>query len=220
MQFARQDPTAPPDDAALVAALRDGDEKVFERLVDDWSPAMLRLARAHVSTRATAEEVVQETWLAALRGLDRFEGRARLRTWVFRILVNVAKTTGARERRSVPVSTAPGDLDEAGPTVDPQRFQSTSERYPGGWRQFPADWPASPEGELIAGEVRQLVDDCMAKLPERQRVVMSMRDVDGFDSDEVCRVLGLAAGNQRVLLHRARAAVRRELERYYEDTAA
>jgi RNA polymerase sigma-70 factor (ECF subfamily) len=204
----------------LVAALRAGDETVFARLVDDWSRAMLRLARAHVSTQASAEEVVQETWLAALRGLDRFEGRASLRTWVFRILVNVAKTTGTRERRSVPFPSVPGDIDDGGPTVDPGRFQGIGERYPGGWRHFPADWPPSPEGELIAAEVRGVVDGCMARLPARQRAVMSMRDIDGFEADEVCRVLGLAAGNQRVLLHRARATVRRELERYYEDAAA
>jgi RNA polymerase sigma-70 factor (ECF subfamily) len=131
--------------------------------------------------------------------------------------VNIAKTTGTRERRTVPFSAAGGDAgDDWGPTVDPDRFQAIGERYPGGWRRFPADWPAAPDGELIARETREVVDRCIAGLPERQRAVMTMRDIDGCDSEEVCRVLDLAPGNQRVLLHRARAAVRRDLELYYE----
>jgi RNA polymerase sigma-70 factor (ECF subfamily) len=207
------------DDTALVVALRSGDEVVFADLVDRWSPAMLRVARAHVSTVASAEEIVQDAWVGALRGLDRFEGRSSLRTWVFRILVNIATTRGVREVRTLPFSSAFGGDDEDGPTVDPDRFQAIGERYPGGWREFPADWPPSPEGQLIAGEVRQVVHRSLAALPVRQRMVMTLRDIEGYDSDEVCRLLDLAPGNQRVLLHRARAAVRRELEGYYTGGA-
>ena len=203
-------------DSDVLAALRSGDESVFARLVDEWSPAMLRLARMHVSTRESAEDVVQEGWMAALRGVDRFEGRSSLRTWVFQIVLNIAKTRGVKEHRVVPFSSA--FEDTGGRTVDPERFQSASEPSPGGWRQFPAPWP-TPESELLSNETRAVIDSSLERLPERQRVVIELRDVDGYEPEEVCTLLDLSPGNQRILLHRARAAVRRELEIYFADPA-
>lgn len=205
-------------DAPLVTALLAGDEAAFARCVDGWSGAMLRVARLHVSTDASAEEVVQEAWLAALRGLPGFEGRSRLRTWVFRIVVNLAKSRAERERRVVPLSSLlPEDQD---PTVDPARFQGEGEPFPGGWRQFPDPWPSSPEGAYLAAETRGVLRAALERLPERQRTVMALRDVHGYGADEVCDLLDLSPGNQRVLLHRARAAVRHDLERYFAGERA
>lgn len=201
----------PASDASLLAALRGGEEAAFARLVDEWSPLMLRLARLHVPSEASAEEVVQEAWIAVLRGLDRFEGRSRLRTWVLSILFNIAKTTGVRERRTVPFSAE----EDAGPTVDPSRFQGPDEPYPGGWRQFPAVWSSDPASDVLAGETRAVIDGCLSGLPEGQRTVMTLRDLVGCEAEEVCELLGIAPGNQRVLLHRARARVRSDLERYF-----
>ena len=159
--------------------------------------------------KSLAEEVVQETWLAVLQGLDRFRGEASLRTWVYRILVNQAKGRGVRERRTVPfASLAPED---DGPTVDPARFQGPDEPHPGGWRQFPEEWP---EHVALTREVRDVVTGALGELPDRQRVVVALRDLDGHTADEVCDLLGISAGNQRVLLHRGRAVVRAHLERY------
>jgi RNA polymerase sigma-70 factor (ECF subfamily) len=198
----------PPDDV-LVAGLRAGDEATFVRLLDAWSQSMLRLARAFVSTQDSAEEVVQDAWLAVLRGIDRFEGRSALKTWVHRILVNTAKNRGVREKRTVPWS----DLD-AGPTLDPGRFQGSGGEYPGHWRQFPQAWP-SPESAVLAGEVQRVIGAALAELPARQCLVLSLRDVDGHGSAEVCAMLEISAPNQRVLLHRARATVRARLETYF-----
>jgi RNA polymerase sigma-70 factor, ECF subfamily len=201
------------DDAALVARLRAGDEETFAALVDGWSGWMLRLARQHVPTSSVAEEVVQETWLAVLEGLGRFRGEASLRTWVYRILVNQAKRRGIRERRTVPfASLAPED---DGPTVDPARFQGTGEPHPGGWREFPDEWP---EQVALTREVREVVTGALTELPPRQRVVVALRDLDGHTAEEVCDLLDISAGNQRVLLHRGRAVVRAHLERYFAGT--
>lgn len=203
-------------DTDIIAALRSGNERVFARLVDEWSPAMLRLARLHVSSRESAEDVVQEGWIAALRGIDAFEGRSSLRTWVFQIVLNMAKTRGIKEQRVVPFSSA--FRDDGAPTVDPERFQGGGEPTPGGWRQPPAPWP-TPEAELLAKETRAVIDSSLENLPERQRAVIALRDVDGFEPAEVCELLDLSAGNQRILLHRARSAVRRDLEVYFGDPA-
>ena len=201
------------DDGALVERLRAGDEETFAALVDGWSGWMLRLAREHVPTASAAEEVVQETWLAVLQGLDRFRGDAALRTWVYRILLNQAKRRGVRERRTVPfASLAPED---DGPTVDPARFQGTGEPHPGGWRRFPEEWP---EQVAVTREVHRVVAEALDELPPRQRVVVTLRDVHGFGADEVCTMLDLSPGNQRVLLHRGRAVVRAHLERYFAGT--
>jgi RNA polymerase sigma-70 factor, ECF subfamily len=203
-----------PDDDALVTALRNGDEQTFAALVDGWSGWMLRLAREHVPTPSVAEEVVQETWVAVLEGLDRFRGDAALRTWVYRILLNQAKRRGIRERRTVPfASLAPEDT---GPTVDPERFQGPGEQYPGGWRQFPEEWP---EQVTLSREVHEVVASALTELPARQRVVVALRDLDGHSAEEVCDLLDISAGNQRVLLHRGRAVVRAHLEQYFAATA-
>jgi RNA polymerase sigma-70 factor (ECF subfamily) len=207
-------------DTELVDRLRAGDADAFAELVEDWSPLMLRLARTHVSTQASAEEIVQETWLAVIRGLDRFEGRSSLRTWVFRILTNQAKTRGVREARIVPWSSVVPE--EQGPTVDPDRFRGPDDRWPGGWtvEGRPSAWEPSPESSAIAGEIRDRLAVALAELPERQRVVVSLRDVHGLSSDEVCDALGITTANQRVLLHRGRAGLRASLEDYYRDAGA
>ena len=211
----------PGPDSDLVDALRAGDEAAFARIVAEWSRPMVALARGFVSTEASAEEVVQETWLAVIKGLDRFEGRSSLRTWVYRILVNIAKTRGVREHRSLPWSSLAGD--DAGPSLDPALFED------GGWRAAPNAWPeaVTVESSALAGEVRGEVKAALDNLPERQRTVITLRDVLGMDSDEVCDLLGISAGNQRVLLHRARSTVRNAIENYLgavttfpeEDTA-
>ena len=192
------------DDATLVARLRAGDEVAFATVVQQWSPAMLRVARAHVSTHASAEEVVQEAWIGVVRGLDGFEGRAQLRTWVFRILVNVARRRGRTENRM--------NVELSGPTVDPDRFRDDDDPYPGHWRAdaAPTDW--GPEPVLLAAEFRGVLERALAELPERQRAVVELRDVHGFDCEEVCQLLELTAANQRVLLHRGRAKLRGALE--------
>jgi RNA polymerase sigma-70 factor, ECF subfamily len=204
-----------PDDHALVTALREGDEQTFASLVDGWSGWMLRLAREHVPTSSVAEEVVQETWLAVLEGLDRFRGDAALRTWVYRILLNQAKRRGLRERRTVPFASL--GPDDAGPTVDPERFQRTGEPHPGGWRRFPEEWP---EHVALSREVHDVVATALTELPDRQRVVVALRDLGGHSSEEVCELLDISAGNQRVLLHRGRAVVRAHLEDYFASAAA
>ncbi len=200
------------DDRDLVAALRAGDPQAFAAMIDGWSGSMLRMARLHVPTDSVAEEVVQETWLAVLTGLDRFRGESSLRTWIYRILLNQAKTRGARERRTVPFASLAGDDTETGPTVDPERFQGADEQYPGGWRRFPDEWP---EHSVLSREVRDVVTRALGDLPPRQRVVVAMRDLDGHTAEEVSELLGISAGNQRVLLHRGRAVVRAHLERYF-----
>jgi RNA polymerase sigma-70 factor (ECF subfamily) len=183
-------------------------------LLDAWSDGLLRLARSFVSTTDSAAEVVQDTWLAVIQGIGKFEGRSSLKTWVYRILVNTAKRRGGREARSVPWSSLLPTPEDEGPTVDPSRFGGPGDPYPGHWREFPAPWP-SPEQQTLAGEVRAQVGTALAQLPERQRVVIMLRDVEGYGSDEVSSILDISAANQRVLLHRARAFVRGRLEEYY-----
>lgn len=177
---------------------------------------MLRVARGFVSTDASAQEVVQDAWLGFIRGLGTFEGRSSLRTWAFRILVNIAKTRGVKEHRVTPQSSLTPD-DDAGPTVDPTRFRDRDDRYPGGWTTAgrPQRWDTDPEASVVRGEVRVLVSAAVDALPERQREVIVLRDVHGFDSDQVCALLAITADNQRVLLHRGRAKVRAALEDYY-----
>jgi RNA polymerase sigma-70 factor, ECF subfamily len=204
--------TLPPDDV-LVAGLRSGDEAVFAQLLDSWSPAMIHVARAHVSTPDSAAEVVQDTWLAVIRGVHGFEGRSSLRTWVFRILTNLAKTRGVREGRTLPWSSLLPAGEDLPPTVDPGRFRGPDDEYPGHWRSFPAPW-RTPERAALDGEIRVLLHRLLAELPDRQRVVVTLRDVESYTAAEVCSMLELSAGNQRVLLHRGRATVRAGLEGY------
>jgi RNA polymerase sigma-70 factor (ECF subfamily) len=209
----------PPDDE-LVARLRDRDESAFASVVDAWSPGMTRVARSIVSTDASAAEVVQDAWLAVVSGIATFEGRSAVKTWVYRIVVNTALRRGRRESHSIPVSSVPvsslpeGGSSESGPTVDPARFRSAGEPYAGHWREFPLAWP-SPERALLDAEVRRTVASAIRRLPERQRLVLSLRDVDGCTSEQVCAIMDVSAANQRVLLHRARAFVRGELEAYF-----
>lgn len=208
----------PPDDV-LVARLRDRDEAAFALMLDAWSSGMLRLARSFVSTSDSAAEVVQETWLAVIEGINGFQGRSSLRTWVYRILVNTAKRRGAREKPTVPWSSLLPTEEDKGPTVEPSRFADAGDPHPGHWRAFPAQWP-SPEQEALATEIRAQVAAALAELPTRQRVVITLRDVEGYESDEASSILGISAANQRVLLHRARAYVRGRLEEYFATVEA
>jgi RNA polymerase sigma-70 factor (ECF subfamily) len=211
-------PVSADPDVELLARLRRGDELAFRTLVERYSATMLRVARLHVRDRQAAEEVVQETWLAVVKGLERFQERSTLKTWLFRILTNRAKSRGAREARSVPFSAlAAADVGGDDPAVDPDRFQGPNDRWPGGWAAPPARWETLPQERLLSQEVLKRVEDAIEQLPPAQRAVIRLRDVDGWDSDEVCDLLGLSHGNQRVLLHRARSKVRASLEHYLGD---
>ncbi len=202
-------------DAELAARLQDRHEATFTAVVASWSPGMLRLARSFVSTDESAREVLQDAWLAVVANIGSFQGRSALKTWVYRILVNTAKRRGERESHVVPWSSWATDQDESSPpTVDPARFRSPDEAYAGHWQTFPAPWP-SLEDRVLAGEVRRTVGAAVAELPTRQRIVITLRDVEGYTADEVCEILEITPANQRVLLHRARAAVRGTLEVYF-----
>jgi RNA polymerase sigma-70 factor, ECF subfamily len=207
-------PRATREDLELVRALRSGDEAAFMRLVERLQPQMLRIARMYVSTGAVAEEVVQEAWVGVLKGLDRFEGRSSLRTWIFRILVNTAKTRGQREARSLPFSSLWSLESEADPAVEPDRFLPRGQGWAGHWADAPASWDGVPEDRLLAHETLVRIGEAIDTLPDNQREVIRMRDVLGWSSAEVCNALDLSETNQRVLLHRARAKVRRALESY------
>jgi RNA polymerase sigma-70 factor (ECF subfamily) len=198
------------DERELIARLRAGDEDAFMELVERYGPLMLRIAQTYVRSRAVAEDVVQEAWLGVLNGIDRFEGRSSLKTWILRIVANQARTRGQREGRSVPLSALDGDGEAA---VDPDRFFGADQaRHPGAWSVPPEPWP---EDALLAEETLEQVRTAIAQLPPRQQEVIVLRDVEGWDPAEVSEALGLTDGNQRVLLHRARSKVRGELERYF-----
>ena len=202
-------------DAELVDALRAGDEGVFAALVREYHGSLLRAARIYVSTQSAAEDVVQETWLGVLNGLERFEGRSSLRTWLFSILTNIAKTRAKRDGRTLPFSALqdPGRVPE--PAVDADRFLDPEHsRWPGHWAIKPEPWP---EHALTTGETRELLTEAIEALPASQRAVISLRDIEGWDSEDVCNALEISETNQRVLLHRARAKVRAALEPYLAD---
>jgi RNA polymerase sigma-70 factor (ECF subfamily) len=203
------------EEAALVARLRDGDERAFEALVDRHYATMLAVARGYVRTRALAEEVVQEAWLGVLNGIERFEGRSSLKTWIMRIVVNIAISRGQREARSVPFSALAGEEGEE-PAVAPERFRDQTDGFPGHWRAYPGNWGALPDDALIGRETLDVVMSAIQELPDAQRVVITMRDVAGCSSEEVCGTLDVSDGNQRVLLHRARSHVRGALERHLD----
>ncbi len=204
----------PQGEAELLRRLRGGDEDAFTGLVSGLSPALLRLAMSHVSSRAVAEEVVQDTWLAVISGVDGFEGRSTLHTWIFRILLNRARSTGAREHRTLPFSSA--WRDERAPAVPPERFHSRNARgLAGSWAAPPVPWDELPEDSLLGSEVCRCIERAVAELPTQQREVVTARDLLGMDSDEVCALLELSRGNQRVLLHRGRSRVRSVLERHF-----
>ena len=199
-------------EAELLEALRAGDEDAFAELVREYHPSLVRVARIYVPTQAAAEEVAAETWLAVLNGLDRFEGRSSLRTWIFRILTNIAKTRAVRDGRTLPFSALqdPARVPEA--AVDADRFLDPEHpRWPGHWAARPEPWP---EDALIASETRDVIAEAIEALPASQRTVITLRDVQGWSSDEVRNALDLSETNQRVLLHRARSKVRAALESY------
>lgn len=201
------------DEDALLEALRDGDEDAFAALVDAYSPALLHFAMTFVRSNHVAEEVVQETWLGVIRGIGGFEGRSSLRSWIFTILRNTAISRGERERRSVPLSSLAAE-EGAEPLLDPDRFLPEDHaRYPGGWAIGPTAWRLPDEG-LLANETRQVIAGAIEGLPPAQRAVITLRDIAGWPSGEVCDALEVGEGNQRVLLHRARTRVRAALEAY------
>lgn len=205
------------DETALLARLRSGDESAFREVVKRHDRAMRRVALSFVPTASIADEVAQETWLAVIRGLDRFEGRCSLKTWIFRILVNRAQSRGAREVRITPVSSLVDADHGAGGTVDPERFLPPGSTFDGYWAVSPTRFFELPEEQLLAQETIELVAQAIDALPIRQRQVIQLRDVEGWDGAEVCESLGLSPANQRVLLHRARAAVRVALEAHFSE---
>ncbi len=211
LRYARAVENEPANEAALVARLRAGDEAAFRALIEMYHAMLVRVARMYVSTQAVAEEVAQETWLAVLEGIDRFEGRSSFKTWLFRILTNRAKTRGIREGRSLPFSA----LEPDEPAVDADRFHGADHDWPGHWAATPTGFP---EERLIAGETREVIERAIEGLPATQRAVISLRDIEGWSAEEVCNALTLSETNQRVLLHRARAAVRAALEQYLEES--
>ena len=199
-------------DELTVAAVRAGDEGAFNDLFARTYPMMKRVARTYVASDAVAEEIVQETWMAVVTGIDRFEGRSALGTWIFSILTNQAKTHSGRERRAVPFScVTPRDADE--PAVDPDRFQNDDDAWPGHWATPPRPWQ-KPERRLLSLEARDRLKAALTQLPDRQRLIVGLRDIDGRSAEEVCNLLGLSQENQRVLLHRGRARLRSVLEEY------
>jgi RNA polymerase sigma-70 factor (ECF subfamily) len=202
-------------EAQLIDALRGGDEDAFRELVREYQPSLVRVARIYVPTQAAAEDVAAETWLGVLNGLDRFEGRSSLRTWIFRILTNIAKTRAVRDGRTLPFSALqePGRVPEA--AVDADRFLDPEHpRWPGHWAARPEAWP---EDALLAAETREVIAEAIEALPATQRAVISLRDVEGWSSEEVRNALDLSETNQRVLLHRARSKVRAALESYLQE---
>lgn len=201
-------PALPPDDE-LIPRLLAGDGRAFALIVDAWSPSLLRLARVYVRSEALGEEVVQESWQAVVTGLERFERRSSLKTWVFTILANRARTRAVREARTVPMS-ALGSADGDGPSLDPNRFASG-----GGWLRKPTSWEVhSPESLVLAQEGAQLIETTLANIPPMQRAVVVLRDIEGVSSEQACNLLDISESNQRVLLHRGRARLRKALTRH------
>jgi RNA polymerase sigma-70 factor (ECF subfamily) len=202
---------AEPGDGALLDALRSGDERAFALLVDSHDHALLRIAQLYVRERSVAEEVVQETWLAVLEGIDRFEGRSSLKTWIYRILTNRAKSRAQLEHRQLPFSAL---ADSSEPEVDESRFLPIDDpKFPQQWAAPPRAWPHE---RMLARETVQQLRDAVADLPAAQQIIVGLRDIEGWSADEVCAALEITRGNQRVLLHRARSRLRNALEDYFE----
>jgi len=196
----------------VVEALRRGDREAYESLVDELTPTLLRVAQAHVPSRAVAEEVVQDTWVGVINGIDRFEGRSALRTWIFGIMLNIARTRGKREKRTLPMSFFQRrDEEGSGPAVDPDRFHGQAGELHGQWSSPPAAWH-EPERKLATDEARRVMLEAIAELTPRQREVIVLRDIQGYSAEEARNALDISETNQRVLLHRARSKVRAALE--------
>ena len=203
------------DEKTLIARLRCGDESAFAGLVAQHHRLLMRVARTYVSDDTVAEEVVQETWLGVLRGLESFEGRCSLKTWIFQILINRAITRGQREARTIPFSAlAASEMEDSHPAVDPSRFAGPDSDYPNHWATAPQQWDMTPEQLLLSGECRAHLERAIAALPPAQRQVITLRDIQGWDSKEVCNALQISESNCRVLLHRARSRVRQVMEDY------
>jgi RNA polymerase sigma-70 factor (ECF subfamily) len=203
------------DEAELLERLRAGDEQAFEALVERHYGAMVAVARSYVSSRAVAEEVVQDAWIGVLKGLDGFQGRSSLRTWIMRIVANTAMRRGGAEARSVPFSSLVPDHEEEA-AVDAERFRGRDDGFPGHWRAYPGNWRSLPEQALLGRETLDVVTRAIDGLPTAQRTVITLRDIHGCSADEVCSALEIAAAHQRVLLHRARSRVRAALESHFD----
>ena len=207
-------------DTQLIEKLLQRDQTAFEMLVMQYHNTLVRLAAVYVHDQAVAEDVTQETWLGVLKGLPRFEGRSSLKTWIFTILTNRAKTRAVREKRTLPFSALedPDSLEPGEPSVDPERFRlPDSPEWAGHWLFKPTPWQISPEASLLSKEFRHYLEQTIAALPPGPRAVITLRDLDHWPSDEVCNILGISETNQRVLLHRARSKVRVALEQYFDE---
>jgi RNA polymerase sigma-70 factor (ECF subfamily) len=202
----------PDSESTLLARLRAGDEEAFRDLVTRYHGSLLRFAMTFVAERSAAEEVVQDTWMGVIRGLSSFEGRSSLKTWIFRILANRARTRGKRDARSIPFSslTDPHSGANYEPAVDPRRFDAR-----GMWTEPPPQWTDAPPEDLLAQrQTMELIQVAIAELPENQRAVITLHDVEDVAPDEICNILEISETNQRVLLHRARSRIRRALEEH------
>jgi RNA polymerase sigma-70 factor (ECF subfamily) len=206
------------EESQLVEALRAGDERAFTRLVERYHLGLIHFAQQYVPDRSVAEGVVQEAWLGVLRGLDRFEARSSLKTWIFGIVLNCARARARRDRRTIPFSEIERLTAEPfEPAVEPSRFRGAADPHPGGWISFPPSWGDTPDQRLLAAEAHAYVRAAIDSLPASQRQVVLLRDVEGCSADEACSILQLSESNQRVLLHRGRSKLRRAIERYLTE---
>ena len=203
------------DDQRIIAGLRAGDETAFVEMVDRYNGSLVRVAMRYVPSRAVAEEVVQDTWIGVIEGIDRFEGRSTIKTWLYKILIYKARARGERERRTVPLSATA--IDDSAPSVPTERFRGSDALWAGHWATPPRRWDGDAEERLLASEARSVIDATIAELPLAQREVITLRDLSQFSSVQVCDLLGVTEANQRVLLHRARSRVRAALENYLDD---
>jgi RNA polymerase sigma-70 factor (ECF subfamily) len=212
--------TSPPadDEAELVAGLKRRDELAFVTLLQRYQGQLLRLALVYCRTRDLAEEIVQDTWLAVIEGINRFEGRSSFKTWLFQILVNRARSRAVREGRMLSFSSLAEEAESSSdPAVPADRFRALDDPWPNNWALPPHSWGASPDAVLLGAETMDLVQRAIAQLPPAQQQVITLRDVEGWTSEDVCNVLGVSETNQRVLLHRARSRVRAALESHFEE---
>jgi RNA polymerase sigma-70 factor (ECF subfamily) len=206
------------NEADLVAALKRRDEMAFMMLLQRYQSQLFRLALVYCRTRELAEEVVQDTWLGVIQGIDRFEGRASFKTWLFQILVNRARTRAVKEGRTLSFSSLAEETEaDSQPAVPAERFRTLDDPWPNNWAVPPHSWGESPDAVLLGAETMELVQRAIAQLPGAQQQVITLRDVEGWSSDDVCNVLGISETNQRVLLHRARSRVRAALEAHFEE---